>query len=77
MPPGCKIKGKYALRALLTGHRGIYRLLGCSGYRRTKRPDRWFCSEEDAIAAGFRLSFTCWRRHNRVRSGWRAKRRCA
>src|SRR5690606_21248696 len=51
MPPGCEIKGKYALRAMLTGHRGIYHLPGCGSYRRTKRPDRWFCSEEDAIAA--------------------------
>jgi endonuclease YncB( thermonuclease family) len=59
MPPGCEIKGKFALRALLTGHRGIYHVPGCSSYRRTKRPDRWFCSEEDAVAAGFRLSFTC------------------
>jgi endonuclease YncB( thermonuclease family) len=59
MPPGCEIKGKYALRAAFTGHRGIYHLPGCNSYRRTKRPDRWFCSEEDAIAAGFRLSFTC------------------
>jgi hypothetical protein len=59
MPPGCEIKGKFALRALLTGHRGIYHLPGCSSYRRTKRPDRWFCSEQDAIAAAFRLSFTC------------------
>jgi hypothetical protein len=40
MPPGCKIKGKFALRATLIGHRGIYHLAGCSSYRRTKRPDR-------------------------------------
>ena len=59
MPPGCEIKGKYALRAVLTGHRGIYHLPGCNSYWRTKNPERWFCSEEDAIAAGFRLSFTC------------------
>lgn len=59
MPAGCEIKGKYAVRARLTGHSGIYHLPGCGSYRRTKRADRWFCSEEDAIAAGFRLSFTC------------------
>jgi endonuclease YncB( thermonuclease family) len=59
MPQGCEIKGKYAVRALLTGHRGIYHLPSCGSYRRTTRPDRWFCSEEDAVAAGFRLSFTC------------------
>jgi endonuclease YncB( thermonuclease family) len=59
-PPGCEIKGKYALRARFTGHRGIYHLPGCGSYRRTIRADRWFCSEEEAIAAGFRPSFTCW-----------------
>jgi endonuclease YncB( thermonuclease family) len=59
MPLGCEIKGKYALRALLTGHRGIYHVPGCGSYRRTKGPDRWFCSEEDALAAGFRRSLTC------------------
>lgn len=59
MPPGCEIKGKYALRARLTGHVGIYHVPGCGSYRRTTRVDRWFCSEEDAMAAGFRGSFTC------------------
>ena len=54
MPPGCSIKGKFAVRAKLTGHRGIYHLEGCGSYQRTKKPDRWFCSEEDAQAAGFR-----------------------
>jgi hypothetical protein len=58
-PEGCEIKGKYAVRAMLTGHRGIYHLPNCGSYRRTRAPDRWFCSEADAIAAGFRLSFTC------------------
>jgi hypothetical protein len=53
MPPGCSIKGKFAVRAKLTGHRGIYHLEGCGSYQRTKKPDRWFCSEEDAQAAGF------------------------
>jgi endonuclease YncB( thermonuclease family) len=59
MPHGCEIKGKYALRALLSGHRGIYHVPGCGSYRRTKDPHRWFCSEEDALAAGFRRSLTC------------------
>lgn len=59
MPPGCSIKGKTALRALLTGHRGIYHNEGCRSYKRTKNPDRWFCSEEEATAEGFRKSFTC------------------
>jgi hypothetical protein len=59
MPPGCSIKGKFAARAKLTGHRGIYHLEGCGSYQRTKKPDRWFCSEDDAQAAGFRNAFTC------------------
>ena len=58
MPPGCEIKGKYSLRAL--PYRGIYHMPGCGSYRRTTNPDRWFCSEDDALAAGFRGSFTCW-----------------
>jgi endonuclease YncB( thermonuclease family) len=60
MPPGCPIKAKYARRALLTGHRGIYHPPGCRSYRTTKNPDRWFCSEEDARAAGFRAPLNCW-----------------
>jgi endonuclease YncB( thermonuclease family) len=60
MPPGCGIKGKYALRAW--PYRGIYHVPGCGSYRRTAQPDRWFCSEEDAMAAHFRGSFTCWLR---------------
>jgi endonuclease YncB( thermonuclease family) len=59
MPRGCEIKGKYALRALISGHRGIYHVPGCGSYRRTKDPHRWFCSEYDALAAGFRRSLTC------------------
>jgi endonuclease YncB( thermonuclease family) len=58
MPPGCEIKGKYAWRAW--PYRGIYHVPGCGSYRRTKKVDRWFCSEEDARGAGFRGSFTCW-----------------
>ena len=54
MPPGCTIKGKFVLRAKITGHRGIYHMEGCRSYQRTKSPDRWFCSEADAQAAGFR-----------------------
>jgi endonuclease YncB( thermonuclease family) len=59
MPPGCSIKGKLATRAHFTGHRGIYHTEGCRSYRRTKRPDRWFCSEDEAQAEGFRKAFTC------------------
>jgi endonuclease YncB( thermonuclease family) len=59
MPPGCSIKGKFAVRAKVTGYRGIYHLEGCSSYRTLKNPNRWFCSEEDAQAAGFRKALTC------------------
>jgi endonuclease YncB( thermonuclease family) len=59
MPPGCSIKGNFAVRAQLTGHRGIYHMEGCRSYRRTKTPNRWFCTEEDAKAAGFRKAFNC------------------
>jgi len=51
MPPGCPIKGTYALRAKITGHRGIYHMEGCRSYRSTTNPKRWFCSEEEAKAA--------------------------
>jgi endonuclease YncB( thermonuclease family) len=59
MPPGCSIKGKYAVRANITGHRGIYHMEACRSYGRTKTPDRWFCSEPEAQAEGFRKAFTC------------------
>jgi endonuclease YncB( thermonuclease family) len=59
MPPGCTIKGKLAARAHVTGHRGVYHLEECASYRRTKKPDRWFCSEAEAQAEGFRKAFTC------------------
>lgn len=59
MPNGCTVKGNLTARAHLTGHRGIYHLDGCGSYRRTKHPDRWFCSEQEAQAEGFRRSFTC------------------
>ena len=58
MPPGCSIKGKLAARAHFTGHRGIYHMEGCRSYGRTKRPDRWFCSENEAQAEGFRKALT-------------------
>ncbi len=57
MPPGCPIKAKLALRAI--GYEGIYHLPGCGSYRRLKHAQRWFCSEEDASAAGFRKALTC------------------
>jgi endonuclease YncB( thermonuclease family) len=59
MPPGCSIKGKVAVRAHISGHRGIYHLEGCRSYPNTKNPNRWFCSEDEAKAAGFRKSYRC------------------
>ncbi len=59
MPLGCLIKAKFAVRAYLTGNRGIYHMEGCRSYGRTKRPDRWFCSEDEAKAEGFRKDFRC------------------
>jgi endonuclease YncB( thermonuclease family) len=59
MPPSCSIKGKLAVRARVTGNIGIYHLQGCRSYAGLTRPDRWFCSEDDAQAAGFRRAFNC------------------
>jgi endonuclease YncB( thermonuclease family) len=59
MPEGCGIKGKYALRARVTGNIGIYHLPVCSSYPALTRPDRWFCSEDDAKASGFRKAYNC------------------
>jgi hypothetical protein len=59
MPPGCSIKGKFAVRARVTGDIGIYHLQGCRSYPALTRPDRWFCSEDDAQAAGFRRAYNC------------------
>src|ERR1700731_2710346 len=59
MPSGCSIKGKFAVRARVTGNVGIYHLQGCSSYPALTKPDRWFCSEDDARAAGFRKAYNC------------------
>jgi endonuclease YncB( thermonuclease family) len=59
MPSGCSIKGKFAVRARVTGNVGIYHLQGCRSYPALTRPDRWFCSEEDAQVAGFRRAYNC------------------
>jgi endonuclease YncB( thermonuclease family) len=59
MPSGCNIKGKYALRARVTGDVGIYHLRICQSYPALTRPDRWFCSEDDARADGFRKAYNC------------------
>ena len=59
MPSRCFIKGKFAMRARMTGNIGVYHLQGCSSYAGLTRPDRWFCTEDDAQAAGFRRAFNC------------------
>jgi endonuclease YncB( thermonuclease family) len=59
MPSGCPIKGKFALRARVTDNVGVYHLQACRSYPALTRPDRWFCSEEDAQAAGFRKAYNC------------------
>jgi endonuclease YncB( thermonuclease family) len=59
MPSGCSIKGKFAVRARVTGNLGVYHLQGCRSYPALTTPDRWFCSEGDAQAAGFRKAYNC------------------
>ena len=59
MPPGCAIKARFAIHARLTGNVGIYHLQGCPSYPATTRPDRWFCSEDDAQSQGFRRAYNC------------------
>lgn len=59
MPSGCSIKGKFAVRARVTGNVGVYHLQGCRSYPALTKPNRWFCSEEDAQAEGFRRAFNC------------------
>jgi len=59
MLPSCNIKGKFAARARVTGNIGIYHLRGCPSYAGLTGPDRWFCSEDDAKAAGFRAAYNC------------------
>jgi endonuclease YncB( thermonuclease family) len=59
MPSGCNIKGKFAVRARVTGNVGIYHLQACPSYPALTQPDRWFCSEDDAQAAGFRKAYNC------------------
>ncbi|MBI5130816.1 MAG: thermonuclease family protein [Rhodopseudomonas palustris] len=58
-PDGCTIKGKLAKRARITGNVGVYQLPGCPSYASLIKPTRWFCSEDDARAAGFRKAYNC------------------
>ncbi|NEW86150.1 MULTISPECIES: thermonuclease family protein [Rhodopseudomonas] len=59
MLPGCTIKGKIARRARITGNVGLYQIRGCPSYASLTKPNRWFCSEDDARAAGFRKAYNC------------------
>lgn len=59
MPSGCNIRAKLARRAHLTGYVGIYHTLQCQGYATQPPPDRWFCTEDDARAAGYRKAYNC------------------
>jgi endonuclease YncB( thermonuclease family) len=59
MPPNCSIKAKFAARARFTGNVGVYHMQACRTYAPVTKPDRWFCSEEDAQAAGFRKAYNC------------------
>jgi endonuclease YncB( thermonuclease family) len=59
MPAGCDVKGRIVLRSQVGGFRGIYHVPACRSYPRTKTVNRWFCSEDEARAAGFRKSYTC------------------
>ncbi|ABD05742.1 SNase-like nuclease [Rhodopseudomonas palustris HaA2] len=58
-PEGCTIKGKLAKRARITGNVGVYQLPGCPSYAALIKLNRWFCSEDDARAAGFRKAYNC------------------
>jgi endonuclease YncB( thermonuclease family) len=57
-PPDCSIKATFAVRARVTGNVGVYQLRGCPSYAGAQA-DRWFCSEDDAQAQGFRRGFNC------------------
>jgi len=47
------------VRARVTGNVGIYHLQACRSCPGLGNPDRWFCSEDDAQAAGFRRAYNC------------------
>jgi hypothetical protein len=57
-PPGFAIKGNISSK----GER-IYRPPGCKYYAATvvdlTRGERWFCSEAEAVAAGWRRTKVC------------------
>jgi methylphosphotriester-DNA--protein-cysteine methyltransferase len=59
MPADCPIKARFAVRARVTGNVGIYHLQTCRSYAGLTKPNRWFCTEDDAQAAGFRKAYNC------------------
>ncbi|UGV25092.1 thermonuclease family protein [Rhodopseudomonas boonkerdii] len=59
MPQGCNIRAKQVRRAKLTGNVGVYLIPQCQNYATQPKPDRWFCSEDDARAAGYRKALNC------------------
>lgn len=56
--PSCTIKGNIS-----SGGEKIYHVVGCGSYSATKidepRGERWFCTEEEAVAAGWRKAKNC------------------
>jgi len=58
-PDGCNIRAKQVRRAKLTGNVGVYLIPQCQNYATQPKPDRWFCSEDDARAAGYRKAINC------------------
>jgi len=55
-PAGCMIKGNISTEK-------IYHLPGCGSYDKTvideSKGERWFCSEKEAIVAGWRKAKNC------------------
>jgi micrococcal nuclease len=56
---GCNIKGNISL----SNEEKIYHIPGCDYYSQTRitesKGERWFCSEEEAINAGWRKAMNC------------------
>jgi endonuclease YncB( thermonuclease family) len=48
--PACAIKGSRS---------GIYHMPGCGSYAMTTSVKQWFCSEDEAVAAGYRKANNC------------------
>ncbi len=57
-PTDCKIKGNISSK-----EEKIYHSIGCDSYDLTKideaRGERWFCTEEEAVNAGWRKALNC------------------